>query len=175
MCSFTGLVMLLQDPDPVVRVKAAEAMGHFHWEIHTHTHTDLHIYKYKLLLVGCKVTTSQNTWFGTVFTKTCRSHHLRNCNIHSNQNRKIFWARGQTVTLLSVAKPYQWTRILYHTHTCTYIEPLAALISFFWHLLTVLNYILYTSDQRLCCSSHIDVVRSVSVTVPEIHSVPLIK
>ncbi|XP_031667755.1 maestro heat-like repeat-containing protein family member 1 isoform X2 [Oncorhynchus kisutch] len=25
-----GLVMLLQDPDPVVRVKAAEAMGHFH-------------------------------------------------------------------------------------------------------------------------------------------------
>lgn len=26
----TGLVMLLQDPDPVVRVKAAEAMGHFH-------------------------------------------------------------------------------------------------------------------------------------------------
>lgn len=28
--SFTGLVMLLQDPDPVVRVKAAEAMGHFH-------------------------------------------------------------------------------------------------------------------------------------------------
>lgn len=30
VCSFTGLVMLLQDPDPVVRVKAAEAMGHFH-------------------------------------------------------------------------------------------------------------------------------------------------
>ncbi|KAF0045126.1 hypothetical protein F2P81_001655 [Scophthalmus maximus] len=27
---FIGLVMLLQDPDPVVRVKAAEAMGHFH-------------------------------------------------------------------------------------------------------------------------------------------------
>lgn len=25
-----GLVMLLQDPDPVVRIKAAEAMGHFH-------------------------------------------------------------------------------------------------------------------------------------------------
>lgn len=30
LCSFSGLVMLLQDPDPVVRVKAAEAMGHFH-------------------------------------------------------------------------------------------------------------------------------------------------
>lgn len=29
--SRSGLVMLLQDPDPVVRVKAAEAMGHFHW------------------------------------------------------------------------------------------------------------------------------------------------
>lgn len=29
--SSSGLVMLLQDPDPVVRVKAAEAMGHFHW------------------------------------------------------------------------------------------------------------------------------------------------
>lgn len=28
--SHSGLVMLLQDPDPVVRVKAAEAMGHFH-------------------------------------------------------------------------------------------------------------------------------------------------
>uniref|UniRef100_H2RSI7 Maestro heat-like repeat family member 1 n=1 Tax=Takifugu rubripes TaxID=31033 RepID=H2RSI7_TAKRU len=28
--SSSGLVMLLQDPDPVVRVKAAEAMGHFH-------------------------------------------------------------------------------------------------------------------------------------------------
>lgn len=28
--SLSGLVMLLQDPDPVVRVKAAEAMGHFH-------------------------------------------------------------------------------------------------------------------------------------------------
>ncbi|RXN31759.1 maestro heat-like repeat-containing family member 1 isoform X1 [Labeo rohita] len=27
---FIGLVMLLQDPDPLVRVKAAEAMGHFH-------------------------------------------------------------------------------------------------------------------------------------------------
>uniref|UniRef100_A0A673L1Y9 Maestro heat-like repeat-containing protein family member 1 n=1 Tax=Sinocyclocheilus rhinocerous TaxID=307959 RepID=A0A673L1Y9_9TELE len=26
----SGLVMLLQDPDPLVRVKAAEAMGHFH-------------------------------------------------------------------------------------------------------------------------------------------------
>lgn len=26
-----GLVMLLQDPDPTVRAKAAEAMGHFHW------------------------------------------------------------------------------------------------------------------------------------------------
>ena len=30
VCSSSGLVMLLQDPDPVVRVKAAEAMGHFH-------------------------------------------------------------------------------------------------------------------------------------------------
>uniref|UniRef100_A0A3Q3WCT8 Uncharacterized protein n=1 Tax=Mola mola TaxID=94237 RepID=A0A3Q3WCT8_MOLML len=29
-CITKGLVMLLQDPDPVVRVKAAEAMGHFH-------------------------------------------------------------------------------------------------------------------------------------------------
>ncbi len=30
LCLFSGLVMLLQDPDPLVRVKAAEAMGHFH-------------------------------------------------------------------------------------------------------------------------------------------------
>lgn len=28
--SSEGLVTLLQDPDPVVRVKAAEAMGRFH-------------------------------------------------------------------------------------------------------------------------------------------------
>ena len=39
--SFSGLVMLLQDPDPVVRVKAAEAMGHFHW----HAHRSFHSYK----------------------------------------------------------------------------------------------------------------------------------
>lgn len=38
----TGLVMLLQDPDPVVRRKAAEAMGRFHWN--THTHTDIQQY-----------------------------------------------------------------------------------------------------------------------------------
>ncbi|XP_041843751.1 maestro heat-like repeat-containing protein family member 1 isoform X2 [Melanotaenia boesemani] len=31
-----GLVLLLQDPDPVVRVKAAEAMGHFHCHMNTH-------------------------------------------------------------------------------------------------------------------------------------------
>uniref|UniRef100_A0A3Q2DGE9 Maestro heat-like repeat family member 1 n=1 Tax=Cyprinodon variegatus TaxID=28743 RepID=A0A3Q2DGE9_CYPVA len=30
MSTISKLVMLLQDPDPVVRVKAAEAMGHFH-------------------------------------------------------------------------------------------------------------------------------------------------
>ena len=46
MRSCTGLVMLLQDPDPVVRVKAAEAMGHFHWYTHTHTHTHNSTYKY---------------------------------------------------------------------------------------------------------------------------------
>lgn len=62
----TGLVMLLQDPDPVVRRKAAEAMGRFHWNTHTHTQTfnNIHTFPvpFRFPLVQVSILTFVFTW-----------------------------------------------------------------------------------------------------------------
>lgn len=144
--------MLLQDPDPVVRVKAAEAMGHFHWPQRPRSPHSLPwiqaivlpVELFKLLSYWNMSYYNVINWFKTKKKK-------------KNKSKKDKW----TIPFLHFKKNIKNEKKLHiNINKCTYTFSRHSAIT-----LENVNILKDFSDQKLCCPYPVAVRRHHRLTV----------